>query len=125
MRHQSSRSLAGRWLRVPPATAQLLSEATKYGRPVRALVALLVVMALGAGSYAVGRVITDPPSNHRATSADPTPSQDGGQPEPTAETPSSGDPTQGGSSTEPGATATGRSKTSSPTTGATPTPQSK
>src|SRR5919107_5344790 len=103
MRHQTSRSPVDVLRRVPPATARLLGEATQNGRPGRALVALLVVMALGAGGYAVGRAITDPPSDHEATSAGPTASYDGGEPASIPGTPTSGEPTPDGRSDKPGA----------------------
>ena len=115
MQHKASRSLVDLWRRVPPATAHLLDEATKHGRPVRALVALLVVTILGTGGYVAGRAMTGPPSDRQAESADPTASYDGGQP-------TSDDRPPGGHSAEPRASTTGPPERPSPTKATTAPP---
>jgi hypothetical protein len=117
MQHKASRSLVDLWRRMPPTTARLLDEATKQGRPVRALIALLAVTILGTGGYAAGRAMIDRPSDRHAESADTTASSDGGLPVPTSD-----DPTPGGGNAEPSASATGPSEAPSPTTTATQAP---
>jgi hypothetical protein len=122
MHHKSSRSLVDLGRRLPPATARLLGEATQQGRPVRALVALLVVMVLGTGGYVAGRAMTGGPEDPQAGPADPTASYDGGRPEATAVAPASDDQTSGARSEKPSGSATGRSEAPSPSSAATSTP---
>jgi hypothetical protein len=112
---QIARSLIDLWRRAPSAIARLLGEATQYGRPARALGALLAVTILGTGGYVAGATMTDRPSDRQAASADPPESSGGGQPEPTPGTPTV-DLRTPGHSAEPSASATGRSKAPSPAT---------
>jgi hypothetical protein len=125
MRLKASRSFVGLWRRLPPTTARLLSEASRDGRPVRALAALLVVTVLGTGAYVAGAAMTGEPSDQTAGAAQPAASYDGEWSDPTAGTPTSDDGTPDGRSTDPSASATGPSEAPTPTTTATPTPRPK
>jgi hypothetical protein len=130
MRHRASRPLIDLWHCLPRATARLLGEVAKPG-PVRALVALMVVLSLGTGGYVAVASVIGGSSNRQAESAGPgrrlgpTPSPDGEWPNPTHEMPTSDGRTPNGSSPEPGTGAAGQPETPSPTTGVTPTVRAK
>ena len=122
MRHRASRPLIDLWHRLPCATARLLGEVAERG-PVRALVAVMVVLSLGTGAcFAVASVIGGA-SNRQAESAalgqrrGPTASRDGER--------SSDDLRPNRSSPEPGTSAAGQPEAPSPTTGVTPALRSK
>jgi hypothetical protein len=69
MRHRASRPQFDLWHRLPRATARLLGEAASLG-PVRALLALTVVLSLGTGAVVAVSSVTGGNSNRRAESAD-------------------------------------------------------
>jgi hypothetical protein len=136
MQHRASRPLFDRWHRLPRAAARLLGEAASIG-PVRALLALTVVLSLGTGAVVTVSSVTGGNSNRQAESADlaqhldeaptgdgeaPTgdgtaPTGDGERPKAT-ELPMSDDRTPEGSRAEPGP-AKGSPSSGTPTRSAT------
>lgn len=127
MRHRASRPLIDLWRRLPGATARLIGDVARPG-PVRALVAVMVVLSLGTGAYAVVASVTGGPLNRQAESASPgqrlgpTASRDGEPPVSrggerwglTDGMPTPGSRTPTGSTSEPGAGAAEQSEAPSP-----------
>lgn len=127
MRHRASRPLIDLWRRLPGATARLVGGVARPG-PVRGLVAVMVVLSLGTGAYAVVASVMGGPSNQHVESAapgqwlDPTASRDseppvsraGERPSLNEELPTSDSRTPNGSSSDPGTAATEPSEAPSP-----------
>jgi hypothetical protein len=120
MRHRASHPLFDLWHRLPQATARLLGKAASLG-PVRALVALTVVLSLGTTAVVTVSSVTGENSNRQDESADlalhlgeaPTrnseaPTGDGGWPYAT-EGPTSDDRTPKGKKAGPGSVKGSRS----------------
>lgn len=129
MRHRASRPLLDLWHRLPHAGARRLGELAKPG-PIRALVALILVLSLGTAAYAVVASVVGGSSSREAESADrvqrlgPTTSRDGERPNLTHEIPTSDGRTPNGRDSDPGTSAAGQPEAPSPATEvpATPTP---
>jgi hypothetical protein len=103
MRHRAPRPLIDLLRRLPRATARPLEKAARLS-PGRALVALIAVLGLGTGAFAVTSTLSEPPKPQAGPAAfgqrhGPAASRDGGRPD-LVETPTSSGPASHGGPSE-------------------------
>ena len=120
MRHRASRPLIDLWRRLPRATARPFGAVARLS-PVRALVALLVMLGLGTGVF-VAVASDGGGSSHRPSAPealgprpDPATSRAGERPTLTDEKSTTATPTAHGKSPEPSTPPASESQASSPT----------